>query len=339
LSKKQSSRVFLAAVAELLPKLPASPIREIIASILRSAAYNEKDLENLARIYFAEGYLGLRPSGNVPLKGLLKQRPDLIDPVNDEGLFPEDFFDPARDLGFYRTMASAVRKQIHDPQTAEEAVVNMLIGLTPAGLKETKPLFFAIGEKLAEQKVDPGKVRAAIFSFATKRARDYADLKKQPTDRPSDLDDKGFSQINMQKIFDLMEASFDTVGGQEIMATIRDKVMRNLRSPGQKKVWSMILENPDLIGKKITNAKAGELAEAINAGVAEDEQISQQRAGQIWRDVLDIARKTVDSDPKLFAQLQDIIFKRKSLDPMGIGRLARLRRMALQALRKQGSRR
>jgi hypothetical protein len=91
-------------------------------------------------------------------------------------------------------------------------------------------------------------------------------------------------------------------------------------------VWQAIVENPDLIGSRSESVAGAELARALEA---QGYTISSQRAGQLWRAVLDTARKVMVDNPTFLAPLEDMRLVKRMLDPRNLGKTA-ARRVALR---------
>jgi hypothetical protein len=332
---------FLARVASLLPTLAPSPIRSLIAALLIEAGAMDDEFDRLARYQFLRGYLGLPPGGpgeaRKPSMALLsdmqRQHGDELGRKLPKGVV--DDLLSLRATGMFKRFSASVDRALYaNRQSAEEAMQNMMAGLTPKGTP-TKPLFYLVGTSLADKgDITTRSIGNLAVAYATRKARDYGKLKKSPTEGAVGFDNpvgeeggRTLADILADDTdFTMLQTVFDTPEGLQVLGRISETVLAALPSEGQKLVWQAIVENPGLIGSRSESVAGAELARALEA---QDYTISSQRAGQLWRAVLDTARKTMAENPTFLAPLEDSRLIKKMLDPRNLGKTA-ARRVALR---------
>lgn len=315
---------FLARVATLLPTLPPSPMRSLIAAILVNADTTAL-FDQVARIYFLEGLFGLPASGRTALPALKKRFPD------EAAMLPPELFDPRTNTGIYKVFLSTVKHAIHNPQLAEEAAQNIFAGITPGKGTATTPIFHAVGKAARQhggaKEVTVSSIKNAVAKFAQGKARDYGKLKRSPTEQAVGFDSP-VGEDSRQTLADiladttdytLLQAMFDTPAGAKTLRRLSETVERALPSEGQKKVWQMILRQPDLIGSRSESVAGAELARDL---AGEGYEVTPQRAGQLWRAVLETVRKVAALNPDLLADLEDTQLVQRMLDPRNLGKYA-----------------
>jgi len=310
---------FLARVATLLPTLPPSPIRSLIAALLVNADATAL-FDQVARIYFLEGLFNLPASGRKPLRQLA-QNPKA------EGLPPE-LFDPRTNTGMYKVFLTTVKRAIHNPQQMEEAAQNIFAGITPGKGASTDPIFYAVGKAIrqrgGEDDVTVSSIKNAAVKFTLGKARDYGKLRKSPTEGAVGFDsplgeDTGRTLADIladETDYTMLQTVFDTPAGAKVLRRLSETITAALPSEGQKAIWNVIAQNPYLIGSSSESVAGAKLAELLG------NKISRQRAGQLWRAVLETVRQVAIDNPKILADLEDQQLVKRMLDPRNLGKYA-----------------
>lgn len=315
---------FLARVATLLPTLPPSPIRSLIAALLVNADATAL-FDQVARIYFLEGLFNLPASGHSSLLALKRRFPD------EAASLPPELFDPRTNTGMYKVFFSSVKNAIHNPQLAEEAAQNIFAGITPGKGTATFPIFYLVGRTIRlrgdEDEVTISSIKNAVAKFARNKAHDYGKLKRSPTEQAVGFDSP-VGEDSRQTLADiladttdytLLQTMFDTPAGIKTLRRLSETVEAALPSEGQKMVWQMILRQPDLIGSRSESVAGAELARALES---EGYNVTPQRAGQLWRAVLEAVRKVAALNPDLLSELEDTQLVKRMLDPRNLGKYA-----------------
>ena len=313
---------FLARVATLLPTLPPSPIRSLIAALLVNADATAM-FDQVARIYFLEGLFNLPASGRKPLRQL-EQNPKA------EGLPPE-LFDPRTNTGMYKVFLTTVKRAIHNPQQMEEAAQNIFAGITPGKGASTDPIFYSVGKAIrqrgGEDDVTVSGIKNAVVKFTLGKARDYGKLRKSPTEGAVGFDsplgeDTGRTLADIladETDYTMLQTVFDTPAGVEVLSRLSETITAALPSEGQKAIWNVIAQKPSLIGSSSESVAGAELADIL---AQQGYEISRQRAGQLWRAVLERVRKVAIDNPKILADLEDQQLVKRMLDPRNLGKYA-----------------
>jgi hypothetical protein len=313
---------FLARVATLLPTLPPSPMRSLIAALLVNADATAL-FDQVARIYFLEGLFNLPASGRKPLRQL-SQNPKA------EGLPPE-LFDPRTNTGLYKVFLATVKRAIHNPQQMEEAAQNIFAGITPGKGSATDPIFYAVGKAIrqrgGEGDVTVSSIKNAVVKFTLGKARDYGKLKRSPTEGAVGFDsplgeDTGRTIADIladETDYTMLQTVFDTPAGAKVLRRLSETITAALPSEGQKAIWNVIVQNPSLIGSSSESVAGADLADIL---ASQGYEISRQRAGQLWRKVLETVRQVAINNPKILADLEDQQLVKRMLDPRNLGKTA-----------------
>jgi hypothetical protein len=301
-----------------LESLPPSPMRDMIASMLKGA--NQDALfDQVARIFMIEGMLGVRPTGKTPLPILARQHPEIVDRL------PSGFFNPRSKSRLYSGIKYGVYSVLKHGQ--EEALQDIFAGLTRKGGLPTKPLAYRVGETLAktDKPITEMSIQNLASAYAKRRALDYIKAKKDSDDLGTPTSTVLGDNLTLGDVlqntqdYSIVQAVFGSPEGRKALEKLESAVMSELSSNGQKAVWSAILHDPSLIGARSESVASAALAEAL---AEKGYHITRQRAGQIWREVLNTVREVSSDHTDVLDTLEHTRSVRQILDPGNIGRYA-----------------
>lgn len=295
--------------------LPAgSPLRVLVAYQIQKYAAVEDDL--FARLSIIEGALK-RPRGSM-LRGSLRSQMSEV-----KGAAPQidaEWLDLRHDFKFYEVVLRAAQTVKSFRMTPEEIAANLVVGMTFSG-KETDSIYRQLGKAHSDEILNgqwtPNDARRALSGYARRKALDVLKLKRDVLDESDSLDapvgggGEGFDLGRMLSEMlagpgglSVLETVFDLPEGRKVLQALDGYLDSKWKSPGQKAVWDIVKVDPDLIKDNITSIQSSKLAQDIAEMTGKE--ISAARAGQIWRDVLDILQATSAEHPELFEQIESL---------------------------------